>query len=825
MLDKKNEFSTEAKDSVLIVGRNYSSNLCMARSFGLQGFDTEILRTFPKKPIFKQYFVPESFSKYVKAFHTCVISHEGNNLIDKLIEIAGPKKKLLIPSDDLSVSIVDSHLDELSEYYLIPSIEGKQGKICELMSKQQQKELASHFDIPMAGSCTIHIDFGEFEIPDSIHYPCFVKPNASIKGFKTQMKKCMNKEELEDHLSQFSKKKEIEVLVEDYLNIKAEYSILGLSTKNKTIAPGFFMAERGGHYSHRGVAMTGVVLPVNDHQELVDKLIHFVSSLHYEGLFDIDLIETEDGEMYFAELNFRYGGSGYAITKSGVNLPGIFADYILKGKEIPDECFVSSGKHFLSELIAADELNRKYVRLSELSKLKKDADITFMDDPEDRWPYIIFVFLSALKIMRDRTGRKIRKTKKKIRRKIRKTFLLGKKQVLVVGLNYGTNLSLTRSFGEGGYPVKILRVFWEKKPLRPLLCPEAFSRYTKRYYGFYADKDPQRLVQKLIDIYDPKKDCLLIPADDLVLTIVDDNYDLLSGYYRIPSIDHTQGKICEMMHKDIQKRMAEECGLKVAKGTIMKYDRGTYEIPETVSYPCFIKPLHSGDHSKSYLGRYDGEKQLHGFLNSLDQDLVIDFVIEENIDVEREYSVPGLCAGGSVLIPAVLKIIKSGHEERNGVAVYGEVRPAKEYEDLTEKLTLLMKQIPYDGLFDIDLLEDLNGNFVFSEINFRLGASGRALDGFGINLPRKYAKYVFKEEIPQIPEEAINHSLIYVNDRVLVHEYVTSFLNRQEVKKIKEVSDYSFFSDRKDFLPDLYFRIMFLPSSLARFLIQRKKTD
>ena len=35
-----------ASARILIVGRNYSSNLCLARSFGQAGYEVEILRTY-----------------------------------------------------------------------------------------------------------------------------------------------------------------------------------------------------------------------------------------------------------------------------------------------------------------------------------------------------------------------------------------------------------------------------------------------------------------------------------------------------------------------------------------------------------------------------------------------------------------------------------------------------------------------------------------------------------------------------------------------------------------------------------------------------------
>ena len=90
-------------------------------------------------------------------------------------------------------------------------------------------------------------------------------------------------------------------------------------------------------------------------QPLIDNLIKFVASLNYEGLYDVDLIETADGKMYFVELNMRFGASGYAVTQSGVNLPGMFADYMLLNKPIDMNVVLEdAGKTFINEKIMTD---------------------------------------------------------------------------------------------------------------------------------------------------------------------------------------------------------------------------------------------------------------------------------------------------------------------------------------------------------------------------------------------------------------------------------------------------------------------------------------
>ena len=94
---------------IMICGRGYSTNLCMARAFGKAGYDVEILRTFKRKPRKKELLKllkPDAYSKYVKAFHICVTNDLKIRLQRRLIKLADENQKmLLIPTDDLSASI------------------------------------------------------------------------------------------------------------------------------------------------------------------------------------------------------------------------------------------------------------------------------------------------------------------------------------------------------------------------------------------------------------------------------------------------------------------------------------------------------------------------------------------------------------------------------------------------------------------------------------------------------------------------------------------------------------------------------------------------
>ena len=148
--------------------------------------------------------------------------------------------------------------------------------------------------------------------------------------------------------------------------------------------------------------MTGELLPTEIQQELIDQISAFIGTLGYNGLFDVDLIEDTNGKMYFVELNLRYGASGYAVTESGANLPGMFADYMLLGKPIDLDVAVKEfRKPFISEKIMVEEYVNGYITAEERKAHFEKVDIHFVYDDVDTAAYKHFKkFYPAAKLMR-----------------------------------------------------------------------------------------------------------------------------------------------------------------------------------------------------------------------------------------------------------------------------------------------------------------------------------------------------------------------------------------------------------------------------------------
>ena len=103
------------------------------------------------------------------------------------------------------------------------------------------------------------------------------------------------------------------------------------------------------------------------------------------GVFDIDFFKSQ-GKFYFCELNLRFGGSGYAFSKMGVNLPEMMIRHFL-GESIKDMNKVVLGSClYFNERMAIDDWDFGYLSLKDLLKYRKESEIRFVEDDEDKRP-------------------------------------------------------------------------------------------------------------------------------------------------------------------------------------------------------------------------------------------------------------------------------------------------------------------------------------------------------------------------------------------------------------------------------------------------------
>lgn len=376
----------EMRQKVVIIGIGFASRLCLIRSIAQMEAEIVVVVVghVKSKPV-------DCYSKYVSHVYYC----KGNNR-KKLLEIIKEKcydenkKTILLPINDFAASVIDQNIDDLKNRFLFPHIHYKQGGVTSWMNKEKQKELAYSLGIDTAYSNIIEISNGKYQLPSGINYPCFTKTREYVTGYKGTLHRCDNEQSLHEVLRTIGEKhRHITIMVEDYKSIEKEYAVVGFSDDNQVVIPGVIEITTMAQGSDKGVACQGIVMPITGFEELLDRFKELMRRIGFVGLFDIDFYLSE-GKFYFGEINLRIGGSGYAVIKSGVNLPVMFVKALL-GLSY-DDMVRNVGKRatFVNERICLDNWYEGYLSTNNFYKMLNSTDISFVKDEDDKRPEQIF---------------------------------------------------------------------------------------------------------------------------------------------------------------------------------------------------------------------------------------------------------------------------------------------------------------------------------------------------------------------------------------------------------------------------------------------------
>lgn len=369
---------------VVIIGHGYLSRLSLIRSVAEMGCEVlVIVMTSDKeqeKPI-------DCYSKYVSHYYFCV-RKDKDALVSLLLDkCADPLQKvILIPDGDDVVAAIDNNKDRLKEHFLFPRIAKEPSSMEYWMEKTHQKQLAKEIGLNVTNATIVEIKDGQYTIPTDLHYPVFPKPLATMNGGKGGMRRCDNPKELSKALDYIinTRSRNTKVMVEDYKQIETEYALLGFSDGKEVVIPGVlqFLAVSK---AHPGIALQGKVVPVVGFEQLVEKFKALVLRIGFVGVFDVDFFKSE-GIFYFCELNLRYGGSGYAITKMGVNLPAMMVKSFMGEPIETMRKTVVKEAVYLNDRMCMDDWNNGHLSLNEYKRYMKTSDIRFICDDQDPIP-------------------------------------------------------------------------------------------------------------------------------------------------------------------------------------------------------------------------------------------------------------------------------------------------------------------------------------------------------------------------------------------------------------------------------------------------------
>ena len=379
------------KQRVVVIGHGYTSRLGLTRSLGKAGYAVDVIVVMVEHRKGKIDRTPpvDSYSRYAGRVLYC--EQDEKQLLELLLVQCvepGPKA-VLIPDSDFSAAVIDTNQEKLAPYFLFPHIRHTPGAVVAWMNKKRQKETARKVGLPVAQGVVIEVVDGTYELPAEVPYPCFPKPLLTLVGAKTGMGRCDTEKELRAAIAAMAERSAtVSVLVEECLLNQQEYALVGVSDGTVVHIPGILRIDALAGGGHFGVAKQGAILPVAGYETWVERFKAFVRETGFAGLFDIDFFQSGD-QFVFCEMNFRYGGSGYAYTEAGVNLPQQFVT-LMQGAPLDDTQFIESPSTYINERMCVEDWYKGYMTTRAFKALRKSGDIRFMADAEDPLPGRMF---------------------------------------------------------------------------------------------------------------------------------------------------------------------------------------------------------------------------------------------------------------------------------------------------------------------------------------------------------------------------------------------------------------------------------------------------
>ena len=222
----------------------------------------------------------------------------------------------VFPLSDLASIFCDKYYHIFPTNFVIPNA---CGTIEKYQNKHTLSQHLSNFGVQIPAQLAINTHdkktYNHWNI-----FPAIAKPLASINGKKTDITIIERKEELETTISYFSSIGYNEVLLEEYICGDKEYMIevLGGIRNGEFLTTQIIKKIREYPIKNGSTSYASLI---ESHCGLfLQEIKHFLLSINYEGLFDIEY-KYADGKVYFIELNFRNGAPSFVFTKIGINLP------------------------------------------------------------------------------------------------------------------------------------------------------------------------------------------------------------------------------------------------------------------------------------------------------------------------------------------------------------------------------------------------------------------------------------------------------------------------------------------------------------------------
>ena len=376
--------------------------------------------------------------------------------------------------------------------------------------------------------------------------------------------------------------------------------------------------------------------------------------------------------------------------------------------------------------------------------------------------------------------------------------------VIVLSRNYSTGLGLIRSLGSAGFVVHLVA----SARRRNSSSIASSSKYVMDSIEFltpdiYGDEGKD-ITSYLVDFAKGSdRNMVLFPADDYTSMVVDMNRDVLKELYLLPNVGNLKnGEISYLMEKDVQGKLALETGMNRPYETVISL-KDEITIPEDMVYPCFVKPLKSVDGEKTEMAVCATREELLNCLKGMQSQFAKRSVlVQEFLNIDKEYDVGGVCLGDKVYIPGVIEKTHVARHER-GVTMAGRMVPCDVLGNQLEKVKDMLVRLNYTGMFDLEF-NCVGDEIYFNEINFRSGGPHFFYYHNGVNLPAIFVKGITgmeQDENTEIKE----FGKTFVYEKVAWEDHINGFMSKKELRETIDKADFTLLRNDDDPAPGKIF--------------------
>lgn len=304
-------------------------------------------------------------------------------------------------------------------------------------------------------------------------------------------------------------------------------------------------------------------------------------------------------------------------------------------------------------------------------------------------------------------------------------------KVIVFGCNHQNMLGLVRSLGEKGI-----------RPYCVCLKSNDGLVFRSKYPAecHYAES-PQAGFEYIVNHFSNESvKPVLLSSDDMTETLFDIQATSLREHFIIPA-SAEDGKLTRLMSKKNIAELAVKYGFKVPWMITINKD---LEISKDLTYPVFTKSVKSIDGGKKEERKCNNEDELKAVLLDCKADGLL---VQQFIDKVDEIDFIGYSANGVVYLPYIQHQLRFSDHAYGGYHRFDKT----EDNDLTRNIRKMLEDINFQGLFSVEFLVDRDGEWYFTEVNFRHDGHDYLITNAGINLPWLYCCAVTGEDVDLMP--------------------------------------------------------------------------